>query len=317
MSKVNVIFMGSENFSLPILRSLASDSAGAGLRIAGIVTQPDRAAGRGRKVAMNPVKVYGVEHGIPVLQPERLRDEASISEVLELRPDLIVVASYGQIVPRPLLDAPRHGSLNLHPSLLPRYRGASPVSGPLLAGDRETGVTLMVMRPRMDAGPILAQETVPIAPGETAGELEARLADISARVLSEYLRPWLQGELQPVEQDDRLATYTSRLEKSEGKIDWEQPAELIARRVRAFNPWPGAFTYWSGRPLKILRAHVVPGRGRPGQVDVRGTDPLTVGTQRDLLSVEELQLAGGKPLAPAALVRGYPALADAVLGDSD
>lgn len=309
--------MGSEKFSLPILRSLATDEAGAGLQVVGIVTQPDRAAGRGRKVARNPVKMYGVEHNIFVLQPERLRDESSISDVLDLKPDLIVVASYGQIVPRVLLDAPRHGSLNLHPSLLPRYRGASPVAGPLLAGDRETGVTLMLMRPKMDAGPILAQDTVPIQPDETAGELEGRLADISACLLAKHLKSWLQGELQPVEQDEGQATYTTRLEKSDGRIDWEQPAELIARRARAYNPWPGAFTSWNGRLLKILRAHVLPGHDVPGHVNVRETEPLIVGTGHGLLSADELQLAGGRPVAPAELLRGYPGLAGAVLGGSD
>ena len=217
MTDLNVVFMGSEKFSLPILRSLAQDDAHIGTRVGGIVTQPDRAGGRGRKVAGNPVKAFAVDHDIPALQPERLRDESSISEVLALKPDLIVVASYGQIVPRMLLDAPTHGSLNLHPSLLPLYRGASPITAPILAGDRETGVTLMLMRPKMDAGPILAQETVPIDPAETAGELEARLADISAHLLSRRLEPWVSGGIEPVEQDERFATYTTRLEKSDGR----------------------------------------------------------------------------------------------------
>ena len=314
MSNVNVVFMGSEVFSLPILRSLASDEADAGLHLTGIVTQPDRPAGRGRRLAENPVKKYGVEHNVPVLQPERLRDDSSVAEVLGLKPDLTVVASYGQIVPRVVLDAPGHGSLNLHPSLLPRYRGASPVSGPILAGDPQTGVTLMLMRPKMDAGPILAQETVPIDPRETAGELEIRLADMSAQLLNAHIGPWLRGEIRPVEQDDGLATYTTRLEKSDGAIDWEQPAELIARQVRAFNPWPVAFTHWRGRLMRILRAHALPGHDLPGRVSFHAPEPLTVGTRDGLLAVDEIQLAGGKPMRAVELVRGYPALVGADLG---
>ena len=317
MTDLNVVFMGSENFSLPILRSLAQDDAHIGTRVGGIVTQPDRAGGRGRKVVGNPVKAFAVDHDIPALQPERLRDESSIAKVLALKPDLIVVASYGQIVPRVLLDAPTHGSLNLHPSLLPLYRGASPITAPILAGDRETGVTLMLMRPKMDAGPILAQETVPIDPAETAGELEARLADISADLLSRRLEPWVRGGIQPVEQDERFATYTTRLEKSDGVISRERPADLIARQVRAFNPWPAAFTYWDGRLLKILRAHVSPGANRPGEVSTAGPEPFTVGTGDALLAVDQLQLAGGKPLAPTDLLRGHPALSAATLGGTN
>jgi methionyl-tRNA formyltransferase len=175
---------------------------------------------------------------------------------------------------------------------------------------------LMLMRPKMDAGPTLAQMTVPIAPTETAGELEARLAEISARLLTEHIGPWLRGRITPLEQDERLATYTTRLNKSDGVIDWEQPADLLARRVRAFNPWPAAFTEWNGRLLKILRAHVVPGQARPGQTGDRGPEPLSVGTGEGLLSVDEIQLAGGKPLTPLEALRGHPGLGNAVLGKS-
>jgi methionyl-tRNA formyltransferase len=316
MSTVDVVFMGSENFSLPILHSLSLDEADTRTRVVGVVTQPDRPAGRGRKLSQNPVKAYAVGQDIPVLQPERLRDEGSIAAVLDLNPALIVVASYGQIVPRVLLDAPQHGSLNLHPSLLPRYRGASPVAGPILAGDRETGTTLMLMRPKMDAGPILAQETAPIGPQETAGELELRLAQLSARPLASKLKAWIQGEIRPVEQNENEATYTARLEKAEGVIDWEQPATLLVRRVRAFNPWPTAYTFWQGRMLKILRAHVSPGAATPGQVTTHTGEPLTIGTGQDLLAVDELQIAGGRPLPPEEVLRGHPSLACAVLGGS-
>jgi methionyl-tRNA formyltransferase len=314
MSTVDVVFMGSENFSLPILNSLALGNREAQTRVVGVVTQPDRPAGRGRKVAQNSVKTFAVERGVPVLQPERLRDEASIAAVLELKPQLIVVASYGQIVPGSLLDAPRFGSLNLHPSLLPRYRGASPVTGPVLAGDRETGTTLMLMIPRMDAGPILGQETTSIHADETAGELEDRLAQISAMLLAGLLLPWIRGEIQPMEQDERQATYTARIEKADGLIDWGQPAEVVARQVRAYNPWPTAYTSWDGRMLKILRAHASPGQAPPGRVIADGPEPFAVGTGRGLLSVDEMQIAGGRPMTPGEILRGHRGLSDSMLG---
>jgi methionyl-tRNA formyltransferase len=316
MTTVDVVFMGSEDFSLPILHSLATDGPDCRSTVVGVVTQPDRPAGRGRKLASNPVKAFACTHGIPVLQPERLRDTASVAAVLELKPELIVVASYGQIIPRIVLDAPRHGSLNLHPSLLPRYRGASPITGPILAGDRETGTTLMLMRPKMDAGPIIAQEITAIGPDETAGELEARLAQFSAALLTSHLQPWLRGEIQPEEQDEEAATYTTRLEKADGVIDWEQSAEIIARRVRALNPWPIAHTFWDGRMIRILRAHVTAGEAPPGRVNGGGGEPMTVGTGNRLLAVDQLQIAGGKPAAPDEFLRGHRSFATATLGQT-
>jgi methionyl-tRNA formyltransferase len=314
MSTVDVVFMGSEKFSLPILHSLALGEPEAQTHVVGVVTQPDRPAGRGRKVAHNPVKAFAAESGIPVLQPHRLRDESSVAAILNLKSHLIIVASYGQIVPRVVLEAPRFGSLNLHPSLLPRYRGASPVTGPILAGDQQTGTTLMLMRSKMDAGPILAQEITPIGPDETAGELEARLAEISAALLSKLVQAWVRGEIQPMEQDEQEATFTARLEKADGLIDWGQPAELIARQVRAFNPWPTAYTFWDGRMLKILRAHVESGEGPPGQVSSHGSEPFIVGTGRGLLSVDEIQIAGGRPLTPDEVLRAHYSLASSALG---
>lgn len=314
MSIVDVVFLGSENFSLPILRSLAARDANTQTRLVGVVTQPDRPAGRGRKVTPNPVKAFACECGVPPLQPERLREESSVTAILSLHSDLIVVASYGQIIPRVLLDAPRYGSLNLHPSLLPLYRGASPVTGPILAGDRETGTTLMLMSSKLDAGSIVAQWSTPIGLHETGGELEGRLAELSAELLARFVQPWVRGEIQPVEQNEQEATYTARLEKAEGIIDWTQPSELIARKVRAFNPWPTAHTFWNGRMLKILRAHVSPGNAPAGQVSVHGTEPLTIGTGHGSLSVDELQIAGGRPLTPTEVLRGHRSLASAVLG---
>ena len=309
--------MGSENFSLPILRRVAGGLGNAPARLVSVVTQPDRPAGRGRKVTFNPVKQYASDCGVPVLQPERLRDDSSVAAVLDANPDLIVVASYGQIVPRPLLERPAHRCLNLHPSLLPRYRGASPVAGPILAGDSETGTTLMLMVPKMDAGPIIAQERLQIEPAETAGELEVRLAEQSSELLARYLEPWMSGAIEPVEQRDEEATYTARIAKSDGDIDWEQPAEFLARLVRAYNPWPIGHTYLDGRMLRILRAHPVAGVGQPGVVTTRGPEPLVVATGHGLLALDVVQVAGGKPLPSSEFVRGHRALEGAVLGRAD
>ncbi len=316
MNGINVVFMGSEDFSLPIVRALAADAAGGRLALVGVVTQPDRPAGRGQRIGPNPVKSFATEHAIPVLQPDRLRDAGSIESVLDLKPGLIVVASYGQILPSALLDAPRHRTLNLHPSVLPRYRGASPITAPILNGDVETGATLMLMRPSLDAGPILAQVGTTIGAEESAGELESRLAELSAELLTRCLPFWIKGAIEPVEQDETAATFTARLQKSMGEIDWTLSAEDIARRVRAFNPWPTAYTSWNGRMLKILRAHVSPGSAAPGVVCVDGREPFTVGTGHALLSVELLQLAGGRPLPGGEVMRGHAALRTAVLGTS-
>ncbi len=315
-SEISTVFMGSENFSLPILRALDRASDEGRIQLRAVVTQPDRPAGRGRRLTSTPVKSYAQERGIPVLQPPKVRDAESVRDILSLEPDLLVVASFGQIIPKALLDPPTHGCLNLHPSLLPRYRGASPISSPILAGDTETGTSLMVMVPKMDAGPVLAQERTVIGAHETAGELEQRLAVMSADLLMKHLDAWCRGEIRGQPQVEEAATYTSRLEKSDGRVDWSEPATAIERRVRAFDPWPGTFTVWDGQPVKLLRAHVAPGALRPGETSVDSEGQLLVGTGHDLLVVETMQLAGGRPLPSAAVLQGHAGLAGALLGDA-
>lgn len=316
MPLINAVFMGSEDFSLPILRALMAHGSEGHTRLVGVVTQPDRPSGRGRKVAMNPVRAFASQQNIPVLQPERLRSDAAVADVLALEPDLVVVASYGQIIPKAVLDAPAFQCLNLHPSLLPLYRGASPVSAPILDGANTTGTTLMLMRSSMDAGPILDQMMVDIRAGETAGELEARLADVSAAILMKSISSWIDGSLQPREQDEAQATYTARLAKEDGAIDWTQSAQAISRRVRAFNPWPTAFTFWNADMIRILRAHDDTGDAVPGQVLSSGTGPLYIGTGRGLLAVDELQIAGGRRLSAAEFLRGHARFHGSVLGEA-
>lgn len=313
LSMVRAVFMGSDSFSVPILEALLAHGPGLPVPVqtVGVVTAPERPAGRGRKPMAGPVRLVAERAELAVLQPERLREPAAQETVLTLRPDLIVVASYGQILPRRLLEAPKYLSLNLHPSLLPHFRGPSPVVSAILTGERTTGSSLMVMTATMDAGPILAQRETAIGPGETGGELRVRLANLSAELLLAYLPDWVRGTLTPQPQREDEATYTRRITKEDGMIDWRDSAAAIVSRVRAFNPWPTAYTIWQEQQLRLLRATARPGRGEPGQVlGLDGAD-LLVGTGDGLLAVEQLHLAGGRPLAPADFLRGHPALGSA------
>lgn len=302
--------MGSDMFSLPILEALIAGGRQLSqpVELVGVVTQPDRNVGRGRKLSANPVKLRALAENLVVLQPERLREVGAVHSVLALCPDLIVVASFGQILPRALYEAPCHKCLNLHPSLLPRYRGASPIAAPILAGDEVTGVTLMQVSMKMDAGPIVSQEAVRLAGTETAGELEARLARQSADLLLRDLPAWLAGQLEPVAQDESAATYTAKVTKQDGLLDWREPAETLARQVRAFNPWPAAYTYLEGRQLRVLRARVESGAAEPGTVVDLKEGRLLVGTSRGLLAIQEAQFAGGRALDVDRLVHGHPGL---------
>lgn len=309
------VFMGSDSFSVPILEALLRDGPGLSVpvEVCGVVTQPDRPAGRGRRISANPVKELAGRHGLAVLQPERVRERAAVDAVLALRPDVIVVASFGQLLPRPLLERPPHGCLNLHPSLLPRYRGPAPVVETILCGETETGTTLMLVSPKMDAGPILAQERVPVRQDETAGELEARLALLSATLLMRELPSWFLGRISPQPQDDSRSSYTHRVTKDAGLIDWRQSAESLARQVRAYNPWPVAFTFWADRQLRLLRARHTSGAGEPGQVLGMRDESLAVGAGEGILLIRDLQLAGGRRMSAPDLAHGYPGLLSARL----
>jgi methionyl-tRNA formyltransferase len=308
--------MGSDAFSLPVLEALVREGQALPqpIDVVGVVTRPDRPAGRGRRISESPPKLLAGQMGIPVLEPERVRREAELTAVLALNPDVIVVASFGQILPRRLLEAPQHSSLNVHPSLLPRYRGPSPIIAPILAGDATTGTTLMLMSPAMDAGPILGQRSTPIGPNETAGELTSRLARLSAKLLLDLLPGWLQGRVEPVPQDDGRATYAPFVRKEDGEIQWDRPAKELARMIRAYNPWPSAYSEWDDRRVRLLRGSATEGRAPPGLVLGLNAGALEIGTGGGLLRVTELQLAGGRPVSADELVRGHPGIAGAHLG---
>lgn len=316
MRPVRVVFMGSDDFAVPVLRALLGDGAALSVpvEVVGVVTQPDRPAGRGRKLTESPTKALTSRCGIPVLQPERLRRREETDAVLALHPELIVVASFGQFLPAALLNEPRFAALNLHPSLLPLYRGPSPIASPILEGDDVTGTTLILMTPPMDAGPIVDQISTPIGAEETAGGLASRLADMSARLLLERLPQWVEGRIEPIPQDDSRATYTKIVRKDDGEIIWSQSANRLVRTVRAYTPWPGTYTGWDGRRLRVHRARALSGTGDPGVVVGLQDGALIIGTGDGLLGVTELQIAGGRAMRSDELVRGYPGIVGSRLG---
>lgn len=304
--------MGSDGFSMPILRSLldGGHTLPDPVLVMAVVTQPDRPSGRGRRLVASPVGDLAKERGVAVMQPVRLRHADSVRAIQDLSPDLVIVASYGQILPRAVLEIPRLGAVNLHPSLLPKYRGPSPVASAILQGEVETGVTLMEMAVKMDAGPLIGMQSTVIDPEETGGELTDRLAVESGKLLMRLLPSWLQGTLRATPQDDAMATYSPLLSKEDGQLNWNLPAADLVRRVRAFNPWPMTFTWWGDRQVRILVAHAISGKGEPGICDVSGEGNLVVGTGRGLLVVDVLQLAGRKSMSAPEMMRGHPDLAN-------
>ncbi|MGB4704510.1 MAG: methionyl-tRNA formyltransferase [Candidatus Saccharicenans sp.] len=261
---MKVVFFGSPTTALPALNSLLT----AGHEVRLVVTQPDRPAGRGRQLTPPPVKVFAQNHGLPVIQPEKIRrDEKALEMIREADPDVNIVVAYGQILPASIIYLPRYKSLNIHFSLLPKYRGAAPVQWAILNGEKFTGVTIFQLNEKMDEGPILAQEMVEILPRENAHELETRLSHIGAALLVRTLENIDRLELK--EQNHELATYAPRLAKEQGLLDWQEPAEIIDRKVRAFYDWPGAFTYVDGRRLEIISGQTTQGvmpSARPGEV---------------------------------------------------
>jgi methionyl-tRNA formyltransferase len=296
-----VVFMGTPEFAVPALEALIDAH-----QLVGVVTQPDRPAGRGRRLAPSPVKQVALERGLPLFQPQSLRTPEAVAQVAAWEPEVTVVAAFGQILRQDVLDLPPHGCLNVHASLLPRWRGAAPVPAAILAGDEITGVTIMRMDAGLDTGPILAQREAPIRPDDTQATLEERLARLGAALLVETLPPYLAGDLVGQPQPEEGVTYAGQLRKQDGLLDWSIPASELDRRVRAFHPWPGAFTTWRGRRLKVLRAALLPGwRGDapPGTVFALA-DGVAVATGEGALCLEEVQLAGKRQMAISTFLCG-------------
>jgi methionyl-tRNA formyltransferase len=284
---MRIVFLGSGSFAIPSFEALIE----AGHDVAALITQPDREKGRGRALAPPPLKPVAQARGIPLLQPPRVRDPQAVDALRALAPELQVVVAYGQILPRSVIEIPPRGTVNVHGSLLPRYRGAAPISWAIAGGETETGVTTMLIDEGLDTGPILLARATPIGPEETAADLEPRLARLGAELLLETVRGLGHGLLQPKPQDHALASYAPLLKKEDGRLDWTLPSEVLARRVRGFNPWPGTHTLWQGRVLKVLRARPAPGGpGEPGTVVSVHREGLAVacgqGTRLELLEVQ-------------------------------
>jgi methionyl-tRNA formyltransferase len=296
-----VVFMGTPGFAVPLLEALANAH-----RVVGVVTQPDRPAGRGRRLTPSPVKEVALERGLLLYQPQSLRTPEAVAQLVAWDPDVIVVAAFGQILRQNVLDLPPHGCLNVHASLLPRWRGAAPAPAAILAGDEVSGVTIMRMDAGLDTGPTLAQREEPIRPGDTRATLEDRLARLGAESLVEALPAYLAGDLLPRPQPVEGVTYARQLRKEDGRLDWSHAAVELDRRVRAFTPWPGAFTTWRGRRLKVLRAVPLPewrGDVSPGTV-LTLADGLAIATGEGALRLEEVQLAGKRPMDVTTFLRG-------------
>ncbi len=304
--------MGTPAFVIPTLDALWADPS---VEVVAAYTPPDRRRGRGQVFEATPVKQRALELDIPVEQPATLRNSDAVGRLASYRPDVIVVAAYGRLLPADALAIPPFGCLNLHPSLLPRYRGPSPVAGAILADDKVTGVTVMLLDEGMDTGPIITQRERTVGPEMDAAELTETLFTDGAALLSETLPKWMGGSLSALEQDGNLATYTSKLERADGFADWALSAEELARRQRAYSPWPGLHTLWSGKEVKLLDVHPFPGGGEAGTVaTLTGEAPIVVGTGEGLLAVRRLQLEGRRPADAEDFVRGYPQFVGACLG---
>ena len=298
---MRVVFLGSGAFAIPSFEALIE----AGHEVAALVTQPDREKGRGRALAPPPLKPVAEARGVPVHQPRRLREEAAQQVLRGLEPDVQVVVAYGQILPRSVIEIPRHGTVNVHGSLLPRYRGAAPIQWAIVNGERETGVTTMLIDEGLDTGPTLLSRSTPIGEDETAADLEARLAVIGAEVLIETLAGLGAGILRGAPQDHGRASLAPIIRKEDGRIDWTMPADALARRVRGFRPWPGTFTTWRGQPLKVLRARVeADGPLAPGEFTA-DREGLVVGCgQGTRLRLLEVQPESRRPMSAAAFAAG-------------
>jgi methionyl-tRNA formyltransferase len=304
---LNIVFMGTPQFGVPCLEALLSTHH----NMAAVYVQPDRPAGRGREPSDGPVKSLALRNRLEVVQPSSLRDPVALDTLARFKPDVIVVVAYGLLLPQAVLDLPRYHALNVHPSLLPRHRGASPIPWAILEGDPVTGVSIMLMDSGLDTGPVLEQEEVPIADSDNALILGGRLAEVAAAMLPDTIDRWVRGELKPVPQDNDKATYSRLISKGDGEMDWRLPAVELWRRVRAFYPWPGCYTRWQGRTLKIVET--VPlaseNQGQPGRVipllaGYSGTPVVGVETGDGVLGLLQLQLEGKKEVSGAEFVRG-------------
>ncbi|MEY6431423.1 methionyl-tRNA formyltransferase [Thioalkalicoccus limnaeus] len=308
MQDIRIIFAGTPDFAVPTLRALIESPA----RVVAVYTQPDRPAGRGRRVAISAVKQTALAHDLPIRQPTSLKDATAVADLAALEADLMVVVAYGLLLPTRVLAAPRLGCINVHASLLPRWRGAAPIQRALLAGDRETGISIMAMEAGLDTGPVYLTRTTAIAPRETGGSLHDRLAQLGAEALMAALPDIIDGRHHPIPQDDDQATYAKKLTKEEAKIDWQHPAQAIERQIRAFDPWPVAHTNLAGETLRIWDGEALDlATDAPaGSILAAAASGIDVATGDGVLRVTRVQAPGRRPLPVAAFLNAGPLRGD-------
>ncbi len=314
---MRIIFMGTPEFAVPPLEHLTLTQH----QVVAVYTQPDKPSGRGRVLVSSPIKRAALYFNLPVVQPTSLKGAEAAEQLAGFCPDVIVVAAFGQILPQSVLDIPKYGCINIHPSLLPRFRGASPVAAPILAGDEFTGVSVMLMDAGLDTGPVLSRAQIPISVQDTTGSLTARLFQLAAWLLQDVLVGWFRGELALQPQNEAEATYSSSITKEEGEIDWHLPAVDIWRRVRAFQPWPGCYTRWQGKQLKVIGAVSLPEEKalKVGQViapppAMEGLGAVFgVSTGNGILGVLQVQLEGKRAMTAAEFLRGQKQFIGAIL----
>ena len=309
---MRVVFMGTPDFSVPTLEKIIE----AGHEVIGVVTQPDKAKGRGKKVLFPPVKETALAHNLPVYQPRRARDPEFIEEMKTLNPDVMVVVAFGQILPKAILDIPKYGCINVHASLLPKYRGASPIHWAVINGDKETGICTMITELGLDTGDMLLKKEVLLDEEETGGSLHDKLSTLGGNLLIETLEKIEAGDIHPEKQDDSQAgEYARMLDKNLGRIDFSMPAAEIERLIRGLNPWPSAFTSYNGKTMKLWKAKTDNcGQGVPGQVIHVDKNSFTVQTGQGTLQILELQMEGKKRMDAGAFLRGCPLETGTILG---
>lgn len=306
---MRIVFMGTPEFAVPSLKALCEN----GYQVVGVFTQPDRPRGRGNKMTASPVKEYAVSQNIPVYQPQRIRRDG-VEDLKSLAPDLCVTAAFGQILSQEILDIPPMGNINVHASLLPRHRGSAPINWAILQGDKQAGVTTMMMDKGIDTGDMLLKSATEILPGETAGELTLRMSHMGADLLLETLRQLENGTLVRIPQDEAAMTYDPMLDKAMGVVDWSLPARDIVNRIHGLNPWPGCSTAFQGGRLKLLRAQAAEGAGQPGEILAADAKAgLTIACGADAVNIIQLQAPGGKPMSAKDYLRGHPMAVGTVL----